>query len=128
MTLQSKSSRGPVIRLLWFCLGVLALVLGIIGIWMPGLPTTPFVILAAAAFARSSDRMHDWLMRHKTFGPMIKDWQERGAISKRAKRLSVVMMAAAFALTLILGLPLWVVILQAVLLLGAATFILTRPD
>ena len=120
--------RGKIARALWFCLGVLAVVLGVIGIWLPGLPTTPFIILAAACFARSSDRMHDWLMNHKTFGPMIRDWRERGAISKRAKRLAVLMMLAAWALSFVMGLPTWVLIAQALLLGGSATFILTRPS
>lgn len=128
MTSSPKAIRSPLLRGLWFCLGLLAVVLGVIGIWLPGLPTTPFMILAAACFARSSDRMHHWLLSHKTFGPMIHDWQKRGAISKRAKKLSVLMMAAAFAMTLLLALPLWVVALQAAILMGVGYFILSRPD
>ena len=112
----------------WIVLGWGAVALGLIGVVLPGLPTTVFLIVAAFAFGKGSPRARAWLVEHDLFGPPIRDWEERGAISPRAKRLAAVTMAAVFALSLILGLKLWVLIVQAVCLAGAATFVLTRPD
>ena len=86
-------------KLFWFLLGFVSLALGLIGIAIPLLPTVPFMLLAAFCFARSSDRMHEWLLTHRSFGPMIDDWRSRGAISARAKRLASVSIAAVFALS-----------------------------
>lgn len=120
--------RAPVVRALWFGFGWLCLALGAVGIFLPILPTTPFVLLAAYAFARSSPRFHSWLARHPTFGPMIEAWGKHGAIPRRAKRLAVAMMAAAFALSLALGLKPWVLIVQTLVLAGAGAYVWTRPD
>lgn len=120
--------RAPVVRALWFGFGWLCLALGTIGVFLPILPTTPFVLLAAYAFARSSPRFHSWLARHPTFGPMIEVWGKHGAIPRRAKRVALAMMAAAFALSVALGLKPWVLIVQALVLLGAGLYVWTRPD
>ncbi|MDG2479242.1 MAG: YbaN family protein, partial [Alphaproteobacteria bacterium] len=69
------------------------MVLAILGVALPLLPTTPFLLVAAFAFARSSDRWHRWLREHRVFGPLIADWQEHGAIDRRTKLLSVLAMA-----------------------------------
>lgn len=75
----------------WF-IGAVALILGIIGIVVPVLPTTPFVLLAAACWARASPRFHHWLSRHRFFGPIIENWENRRAIPRRAKYLAWSMM------------------------------------
>ncbi len=115
-------------RYVWMLAGVLALGLGVLGAALPFLPTVPLVLLAAFCFARSSPRLHDWLITHKRFGPMIKDWQERGAISRRAKYLATVSIAAAFGLSLWMRLPLFALGLQALVLIGVLVFIWSRPD
>lgn len=79
-------------RVLWIAAGVLSLVTGIIGIVVPLLPTTPFVLLAAFCFARGSERWETWLLAHPRFGPMVRDWRERRAVPLRAKQLATVMM------------------------------------
>jgi uncharacterized membrane protein YbaN (DUF454 family) len=73
-------------------LGFVFLGLGIIGIVLPLLPTTPFVLLSAACFARSSERWHRWLMANETFGPMIRNWEERRCISRRVKTIGILTM------------------------------------
>lgn len=73
--------------------GVLSLGLGILGIFLPLLPTTPFVLLAAFCFSRSSTRCEAWLLDHPRFGPMIRDWRQHRAIPWRAKQLAWTMMA-----------------------------------
>ena len=72
------------IRALWFVVGLCAVALAVLGVALPLLPTTPFVLLAAFAFAKSSERWHTWLRRHRVFGPIIENWREHGAISRRA--------------------------------------------
>ncbi len=112
---------------MWLIAGLLALGLGIIGVVLPILPTTPFMLLATFCFAKSSKRLHDWLVNHRTFGPTVRDWHAHGAISKTAKISAVLTMAGVLALGFFLGLKTNLLIIQAVVMLGAATFILTRP-
>ena len=83
------------LRWAWWLLAWLALGLGLVGIVVPVLPTVPFVLLSAYAAARGSQRLHAWLLAHRQFGPLIRDWQAQGAVSRRAKWLATVMMAAA---------------------------------
>jgi uncharacterized membrane protein YbaN (DUF454 family) len=92
-------------RLLWAAAGVVALVTGLVGIVVPLLPTTPFVLLAAWCFSRGSERCERWLLEHPRFGPIVRDWRDRRAVPLRAKQLATVTMAlgsvwAAFSLPL----------------------------
>jgi uncharacterized membrane protein YbaN (DUF454 family) len=80
-------------RLLWLLAGALSLGLGFIGIFVPLLPTTPFVLLAALCFSRGSSRCEQWLLNHKLFGPLVRDWRATRAVPLRAKQLASVMMA-----------------------------------
>src|SRR5690349_5075190 len=83
-------------RAIWLALGLGAVVLGFIGIFVPVLPTTPFLILAAACFARSSPRLEGWLLDHPRFGPPLRDWRERGAVSRKGKVATLAGTAAGF--------------------------------
>lgn len=85
-------------RFLYLALAYLCLGLGFIGIFVPGLPTTPFVLVAAWAAARGSARLHRWLHDHHLFGPMVRDWQAHGAVSRRAKWVSTLTMLACSAI------------------------------
>jgi uncharacterized membrane protein YbaN (DUF454 family) len=114
-------------RLTWLIIGILSLGLGALGILLPLLPTTPLVLLAAFSFARSSDRLHQWLLEHDVFGALIENWRSHGAISRRAKIVSVVSMVAILVLSLVLAAPTHVIVIQVVVLGFAAAFILTRP-
>ncbi|MDN3923118.1 YbaN family protein [Roseateles violae] len=86
-------SQARLLRPLFLLAGVLSLLLGIIGIFLPLLPTTPFVLLAAWCFARGSRRCEAWLLQHRVFGPLVRDWRERRAVPLRAKQLATLMMA-----------------------------------
>ena len=114
-------------RLTWLVIGLLALALGALGIFLPLLPTTPLVLLAAFAFARSSDKLHQWLLEHNIFGSLIADWRHHGAISRSAKVASVVAMAVVLAISLAVAAPTVVIIVQLVVLGAAALFVLSRP-
>ena len=116
------------IRAVWFAFGVGAVLLALLGLALPLLPTTPFVLLAAFAFARSSDRWHAWLLGHRLFGPIIDDWHRHGAIDRRTKIVGVISMAGIFGLSLILKVDATVLAIQAVVLTAAAAFVLSRPS
>ena len=123
----SSVLRAPA-RAVWFTVGLTALVLGGIGVVLPVLPTTPFVILAAFAFGKSSPALARWLEESKTFGPIIADWREHGAIAPRFKVFALVMMAGAFLLSVAMSLSTTVLVIQAVCMAAAATFIISRPN
>ena len=114
-------------RFLWTIAGWLAFGIGLIGAFVPLLPTVPFMILAAFCFARGSERFHDWLVHHPQFGPAIRDWRKYGAISRRGKVFAVGGIAAAFGMSLLLGVRPSILMLQAAVLAGVSIFILTRP-
>ena len=114
-------------RLTWLVVGLLALALGAIGIALPLLPTTPFLLVAAFAFAQSSEKLHAWLLAHNVFGPLIDNWQRHGAISRRTKAVSVVSMGVVLGISVALKAPAVVVVVQALVLGAAAVFILSRP-
>jgi uncharacterized protein len=84
-------------RALWLLAGACSLLTGIVGIFLPLLPTTPFVLLAAFCFSRDSLRCEAWLLNHPRFGPMVRDWRVNRAISLRAKQLASVMMVLGSA-------------------------------
>jgi len=115
-------------RALWLSAGLLAVALGLIGIPLPFLPTVPFMLLAAFCFARSSPRLHDWLLRHPVWGPHILRWRKTGSISRRAKRLATIMILLSPLVTLLLGVPLRAVGFQALILCGTLAFIWSRPS
>ncbi len=79
------TDRSGLSRFFWFSLGFASMVLGLIGIPVPGLPTTPLMILAAACFAKSSQRFYDWIINNRLFGSHVKNYREGNGIPKRSK-------------------------------------------
>jgi uncharacterized membrane protein YbaN (DUF454 family) len=73
-------------------LGFLFLGLGVVGVFLPLLPATPFVLVAAACFARSSEKWHRWILANKTFGPMIRNWEQNRCISRKVKAIAILSM------------------------------------
>ena len=80
-------NRTPLNRFFWFILGFSIMVIGLIGIIIPGLPTTPLMILAAACFAKSSQKFYDWIINNKMFGHHVKNYREGRGIPKKSKPL-----------------------------------------
>ena len=83
-------------------IGLVCVGLGLLGIFMPVLPTTPFLLLALICFARSSEKMHAWLLSNKTLGPFIKNWEESKSIPRKAKIYAVCLIAASAGMSAII--------------------------
>ena len=125
---DAKPSAGAIIRALWLTAGCIALALGAVGVILPLLPTTPLVLLAAFAFARSSPRLRAWLVGNRIFGPMIADWEARGAIAPRYKAMACTAMALVLLVSVLSGLAWGLIAVQALCMGGAATYVLSRPS
>jgi uncharacterized membrane protein YbaN (DUF454 family) len=114
-------------RLLYLGLGFASVALGAAGVVLPLLPTVPFMLLAAFFFARSSPRLEAWIVEHRRFGPHVRAWRQRGAISPAGKRAAFI----AFAVSAVLGLVLlsfpWALAPLAAALAGGS-WIATRPE
>ena len=94
-------------RVLFFCLGCLFVGLGTIGVVLPLIPTTPFLLLAAACYARSSRRFYDWLLANRVFGPTIRQWQETRSVAQKTKVVAIVMLVLTLGSSVIFFVPLW---------------------
>ena len=125
--LMPESTQRFARRHLWTILGTVALGLGIVGILVPLLPTTPFLILAAYLFSRGSQRLHTWLVNHRVLGPPIRNWRQHGAVSTRAKLSALVAILLIFLLSVAMEVPGWALAAQGAILVGVAVFLLTRP-
>lgn len=121
------ATHHQIVRLLWMAGGFLSLAAGVVGIVLPLLPTTPFLLLAAFCFARGSQRLHDWLVHHPRLGPPIHDWQKHGAISRRAKQLAMLSIGAVLLISYLFDAPTRIIIIQLIVLSAVSLFILTRP-
>jgi len=115
------------VRFLWLAVGWLFVALGVIGIVLPLLPTTPFLLLAAFSFSRGSPRLLNWLLDHAHLGPPVHQWRAHGAIATRFKVAALVFMAASVGLSLLYGVPKAGLIIQVVILSGVSVFLITRP-
>ncbi len=116
-------------RTLWTLLGLSFTAIGIIGVFVPLLPTTPFLLLAVVCFERGSPRFHRWLLEHPLFGPPILDWQRNRVIRPRAKVLAISMLIfSAMWMTQNERIPSVGKISFAVFALGMCAFIGTRAS
>lgn len=115
-------------RGLWIALAYVALGLGVIGIVLPGLPTTPFVLVAAWAAAKGSRRLHAWLLAHRLFGPMVRDWQARGAVSRPAKRAASVTMVLCAVLMFATAPKWWMAATGTACMAVVAAWLWRRPE
>ncbi|MDZ7751996.1 MAG: YbaN family protein [Gammaproteobacteria bacterium] len=90
---------------LWSLLGLLFVGIGAVGAVLPLLPTTPFILLAAWCFARSSPRLHGWLMTSELFGPLLRDWEEKRCMTAGVRRLSLSMMVLVGGTSILFFVP-----------------------
>jgi len=113
----------------YFAVGWFFFLLGALGVVLPVLPTTPFMLLALWAFSKSSQRFHHWLFRHKFFGPPLQQWDQHRVIPLYAKILSVSMMCISFVFLLFYRqMHIAVLIVIALLMLYGMWFVLTKPS
>lgn len=116
-------------RMTYLLLGHVFLIIGIIGAFLPILPTTPFLLLAAFLYSKSSERIHQWLINHKVFGPPLKDWQNNGVIGPKAKILAGLMLSVVIFYRIpTLNVSLLIKIIAEITLILLLIFILTRPS
>jgi hypothetical protein len=112
----------------WFltAVGILSVGLALLGILVPLLPTTPFLLLAAGCFARSSQRFHDWLIHHRWFGVYIRNYRQYRAISARDRIVTLVLLWAGIGTTLWFGVTAWWVRLLLCAVAAGVTLHLVR--
>ena len=125
---RKSVNANSALRMFWFTLGLISLACGIVGIILPLLPTTPFLLFCAYAFARSSPRLHRWLIRHPYFGSLIENWKLYGAIDRSTKRIALTIMMFTPLVSWFIGAPFWLLVVQVIVLTTAAVFIATRPQ
>ena len=111
----------------WFLItvGIISVGLGLLGVFIPVLPTTPFLLLAAGCFMRSSQRLYDWLIHHKWFGGYIRNYREYRAIPLRAKVVTLVLLWSVIGTTALFAVTLWWVrVLLGVVAVGVTLHLL----
>lgn len=130
MNRSNKLQKNPYLRGIFFVMGCVCMALAIIGVIVPGMPTTVFVLLAGYCWAKSSKRFYEWLLNHRLFGKMLKDWEERHAMPRFAKYLAWGMMSVSCSI-LFWRLPadkLWVAIVTSVICLASAIWMARLPN
>ena len=120
--------KGPVARLLWRVLALVFVALGLIGAFLPVLPTVPFLLAAAWAAGHGWPALERWLLEHPRYGEYIRRWQERGAVPRRAKWTATVMMTFSALVLLATGAPIAVKIGAPLFMAAVAIWLWRRPE
>ncbi len=124
-----REHRSPAVRWLLIAAGVACVLLGLVGILLPLLPTTPLLLLAAACFARSSRRFHEWLLANRTFGPLILEWEKHRSIPRRTKLTAIALMSTTLAVSIVFFVePRWLQALLAAFGVGLALWLYRIPS
>ena len=125
---EERIERSWTRRVLWFAAGWICVAVGVVGVALPGIPTTGPMILALACFSRSSPRFHDWLFDHPRFGPSLRRWRKHGTVPARAKAAALGCMALSLLLLWTSPLSKLAFAAVAALMLVGAAFILRCPS
>jgi len=123
---EVKHHRSLSVRVLLVALGTLFVIIGIIGIFLPILPTTPFMLLAAACYAKSSSRFYNWIMNNRIFGPIIREWREHRSIPRKAKTIAMLLIVFTFGTSIVFFVPLFSVQVLLIILLIFMLFFMWR--
>jgi uncharacterized membrane protein YbaN (DUF454 family) len=116
------------VRYLWLAAGLTSAGIGIVAFFVPLIPSTVFLLIATYAFARSSERFHNWITNHPQFGPPIQNWHNGRVIARNTKIVATVSILIAMAIPILVGLPVWIPITTIVILSGVITYIWSRPE
>jgi uncharacterized membrane protein YbaN (DUF454 family) len=121
--------RSRWVRALFLMAGSICVALGVIGLFLPLLPTTPFLLLAAACYARGSRRFYDWLLANRTFGPLIHEWRTHRSIPYKTKLSAIALMSATLGISIVFFVrPLWLKLLLAAMGLALAVWMYRMPS
>lgn len=124
---EVRELRNPLVRWVLITVGWLCVISGMIGVVLPGWPTTPFIILATFFFARSSPRFYNWVMNHRVFGPLIRDWRDGKGMTARAKTIAVTTIVITISISITVIPITWVRVLLAVIMVTLCTYLLRLP-
>lgn len=114
-------------RYLYIGLGLMCVVFGYIGIVIPGIPTTPFLLLSVWFFSRSSKKIEDWILNHKIFGKFISDWRNHRGISTKSKIYAVILIQITFLSSIYYAFPLSLDIIFFIFSVILCLYIISRP-
>jgi len=115
-------------RVVALVLAYFFLVIAIVGIFLPGLPTVPFLLLTAWFAARGSDRLHAWLYGHPHFGKLLINWEQQGSVSRASKVLAVLMLIISWTVIFLRTDNIYVLAGAAVLFFAVAVYLISRPE
>ncbi len=115
-------------RNVWLVFGLAAFGVGLLGIVLPLVPATVFMVIAAWAFGRSSPRLQRWILKNRFVGPPVNDWRDHGIIRRNPKIAAVFGLVLSLGAGLAIGAPAYVLWVQAVLLTVVAVLVVTRPE
>ncbi len=112
----------------FFTIGILSLSLGYVGIVVPGLPTTVFILIAAWAFSKCSTKFTYWIENHRLFGPMVLNWQQYRGLSRRAKKVAILTIIPTFAFTIFVSFSIIGDLIFGFFGIALCTWLATRPE
>ncbi|RVT47504.1 DUF454 domain-containing protein [Rheinheimera sediminis] len=112
----------------WRLLACISLLLGLIGVVLPGLPTVPFLLVSAWSAGKGWPRLELWLLAHPSFGPPLKRWREQGAVPRKAKYMAILMMTSSVVLLQFSAAPFWLKLTLPAFLCGVAIWLWRRPE
>ena len=124
---EARAIRNPALRSLFIALGWFCVASGAIGVVLPGWPTTIWIILATYFFARSSPRFYNWVMNHRVFGPLIRDWRDGKGMTARAKTVAVTTIILTIGVSVTVIPVVWVKLLLLAVMVILCTYLLRLP-
>jgi uncharacterized membrane protein YbaN (DUF454 family) len=126
-TAHTAAPKGIILRWLLLGVGILATTLAVLGIFLPLLPTVPLLLLAAACFARSSERVHRWLLEHRHLGPILHGYLDGSGIPRRARATALCLIWVTIPASAVLVPLLWVRVLLFAVALGITVYLMRLP-